>query len=330
MEDRKPVTVPTRYQLPNATLVLDDSVRDVNTLVASFLKICLHYVDKENEAGTAAGSKDLIWESRPTKTEYPVPDLYFEVNSTNTASFVKERAVVSLMRLTAQEEETTRVSELTVERLVGSALSGIFNMPRSDVISGIKLDFPGFLRPWDCVAFPDIATLRQSGENNLLRAVVVIGEAKIRQRGLHKTNAVQPTKSPNVRAQIAVALHPTMILLVIAYYLRVDTGSIDEIKSPKLGKKTKFGPECKVYGIYYDEVEIVILAHFPQVVEKNPGETCIKFFQIPVAAFALKTGSILERWRMVIALFAVQRHARYLVDKLTSVIDKFSLSSLEF
>ena len=26
----------------NATLVLDDSVRDVNTLEASFLKICLH------------------------------------------------------------------------------------------------------------------------------------------------------------------------------------------------------------------------------------------------------------------------------------------------
>jgi hypothetical protein len=45
------------------------------------------------------------------------------------AKKIKEAALISLLRLTAtdvQDSATQNVSELTVERVVGSALSGVF------------------------------------------------------------------------------------------------------------------------------------------------------------------------------------------------------------
>ncbi|KAJ7226244.1 hypothetical protein B0H12DRAFT_1149235 [Mycena haematopus] len=259
------------------------------------------------------------------------------MEATDTGSFGKERAVVSLLRLTAlREAESARVSELTVERFVGSALSGIFNLSKCSVISGLKLNFPDFLRPTKAFAFPDIATLREGDHGNYLSPVAIIGEGKIRERGLRKANAVphKLSSSPNVRAQIALALHPTMILLVIAHYDKIHIAepsrSLDEIQHPKPTQKPNFGAESMIYGIYYNDVEVVIFAHFPQIVEKVSGhtaETCVRFFQVPVARFPLKTGNLLERWRMVIALFVVQRHGQHLVEFLTPFVGKYSLSA---
>ncbi|KAJ7157516.1 hypothetical protein C8R43DRAFT_948907 [Mycena crocata] len=334
---RKPAEVAIRYQLPGNSLPLPEpSPNTPNMIEASFLKICLHYVDLDNRAnavtlGNPTALQDLIWVRHPpADTTYPKPNLYFDLE---TPDFAKERAIVSLLRL--RQDESNYVSELTVERLVGSALSGIFHVARCDIISGTKLEFPTCLKLSESSAYPDLATLRQSNDNNLLRAVVIIGEGKVRARGMHKKNPKGAlSNSPNVRAQIAAALHPTMILLILAHCSDLENKnkiSLEDIKSPRPGVRAMFGSECMVYGVYYDEAEIIILAHFPQIVQdKDSGKTSIRFFQVPVTNFILNRGTLLQRWRLVLALFAVQRHAEFLVDKLDKVIGStYRLTSLE-
>ncbi|KAJ7157509.1 hypothetical protein C8R43DRAFT_996686 [Mycena crocata] len=357
-ENREPVYISKDYELPNASLSLNSTTTE--TLEASFLKICLHYVDKAGKKSVAEHpsppkkeSRDLCWVPRRTAPDsvHPAPNLYFEPTTTNlapgttnlapsTTTFTKERAIVSLLRLIAVDKHgTPRVTELTVERLVGSALMGIFDIKACDIISGAKLDFPNYLRPWQkSVAFPDIASLRQSNQNSLLRAVVAIGEGKIRERGMHKhkssSKSPEESKAPDVRAQIAVAIHPTMILLVIAHCSFSDPKEknipLKEIQSPNPLAMAQFGWECLIYGVYYDETEVTILAHFPQILRRDgAAKSFIQFFQIPVATFQFNSESLLERWRLVIALFVVQRHAQRLVEILSPVISCYSLTTLE-
>ncbi|KAJ7157508.1 hypothetical protein C8R43DRAFT_996685, partial [Mycena crocata] len=278
---RKPVTIAKRYQLPNNSLTLEDAPTNTNEIEATLLKVCLHYIEKESRKVSDSRDPprrelDLVFKDREGDTDYPEPNFHFPLQ---TVTFAKERAVVSLLRVTTIGKDSEhvqgderRVSELTVERLVGSALSAIFVVKHCDLIAGSKLEFPAFLRPGNAVAFPDIATLRQSNSDNVLRAVVAIGEGKIQERGMHRPGKdVNPlSKTPNVQAQIAAAIHPTMILLVINYYLKLAVGNpsrkIDEIQSPKPGGviQTEFKEECLIYGVYYDEAQIIILAHFPR------------------------------------------------------------------
>jgi hypothetical protein len=99
------------------------------------LKVCLHYVVMT--AGNAA-DKLLRWidntkRNNPAVASYPHVDFVLDERPTKAvdiaAKKIKEAALISLLRLTAidvHDSATQNVSELTVERVVGSTLSGIF------------------------------------------------------------------------------------------------------------------------------------------------------------------------------------------------------------
>ncbi|KAJ7795306.1 hypothetical protein B0H14DRAFT_107910 [Mycena olivaceomarginata] len=167
-ESRQPLDVSKRYQLPKACLDLTDDLENINTLEASFLKICLHFVDQASKKlEPEEHGKDLKWVNRPSSiTPYPVPNLYFEMEATDDGSFAKERAVVSLLRLTAlRQEESARYIEMRRDFVCSS-----FSVWKNRVLtlppnSGLKLDFPDFLRPTKAFAYPDVATLRQGGRS---------------------------------------------------------------------------------------------------------------------------------------------------------------------
>lgn len=111
---------------------IDDARADTQVL-----KVCLHYVVLT--AGKAA-TKLIRWVDRTKRNDpanavasYPRVELIFDEHPTKaadvTAKKIKEAALISLLRLTAidvQDSATQNVSELTVERVVGSALSGVF------------------------------------------------------------------------------------------------------------------------------------------------------------------------------------------------------------
>lgn len=103
------------------------------------LKICLHYVELESEL--ESDGKDLEWVDMGPKGRgpaqipqpYPTVDFLFsespESASAKEEKKIKEAALISLLRVVGIPSTSAggkAVSELTVERGVGAALSGIF------------------------------------------------------------------------------------------------------------------------------------------------------------------------------------------------------------
>ncbi|KAJ7206239.1 hypothetical protein B0H12DRAFT_449275 [Mycena haematopus] len=334
------VKIADHYKLPNDVLNLANE-KDPSQIDTHLLKICLHFVVAESKG------KDLEWVDMTQRSArnparqsqpYPVVDFLFDEKpdspSQIDAKKLKEASLVSLLRLTGVKSELPSrqaVSELTVERVVGSALSGIFySANKVHVISGQKLDAPKLLRLTTSFAYPDLAAVRTGGQGNHIEPVVIIGEGKVRERGIHdelpgRQQGKRP-KQPSARAQMAASVHPTLILLVLAHYLRHRTGQ-DTLKLDKLPTSKvfpKFDEQAMVYGIYYDEGQVRIYIHFPQIEEDN-GHYVIRFYQIPVAVFLLLEKSYLRRWRMAVALFCVQKHADMISDVLVDVINTYKV-----
>lgn len=106
------------------------------------------------------------------------------------------------------------------------------------------------------------------------------------------------------------------------------------------------------YGIYYDEIQIVILVHYPELYERRDKDginrRAWRFIQAPVAYFEIGLispesaaarwpGAVLtadrwdknvmmERFCLVVALLTVRRHAEELEEKLKQTIGKYNKS----
>ncbi|KAJ6624011.1 hypothetical protein B0H10DRAFT_1943505 [Mycena sp. CBHHK59/15] len=295
---RVAMQVSTHYKLHNGSLHLANEV-DEERSDTQLLKVCLHYVSTAAEKLAAqrepSVNRDLEWvasrvQNKPDITARLVtvtPDLVFPAHSIDPQVVemkkLKEASVISLLRLTGvKSTEGPNISELTVERVVGSALSGIFYNAKK------KLSAPLILRPTKPFAYPDIAAVRAAGQDGRIEPVVIIGEGKADgTRTKHTT--------PTAVAQMAAAVHPTLILLILAHYERAGlSGSLPNIAN-ETNKFPTFDDKSMVYGIYYDEHQVLIYAHFP-------------------------------KWsKMVIALFHVQKHADMISDALTSVIGSYKI-----
>ncbi|KAJ7817593.1 hypothetical protein B0H14DRAFT_2601888 [Mycena olivaceomarginata] len=339
---RVAMQVSTHYKLHNGSLHLANEV-DEERSDTQLLKVCLHYVSAAAEKLAAqrepSVNRDLEWvasrvQNKPDTTARLVtvtPDLVFPAHSIDPQVVemkkLKEASVISLLRLTGvKSTEGPNISELTVERVVGSALSGIFYNAKK------KLSAPLILRPTKPFAYPDIAAVRAAGQDGRIEPVVIIGEGKVRRRGLSDDTESQAdgtrTKhtTPTAVAQMAAAVHPTLILLVLAHYERAGlSGSLPNIAN-ETHKFPTFDDKSMVYGIYYDEQQVLIYAHFPQVEQVRIGEFAIRFVQLEVASFPLLGTTFLDRWRMVIALFHVQKHADMISDALTGVIGSYKIA----
>ncbi|KAJ7870063.1 hypothetical protein B0H14DRAFT_3861028 [Mycena olivaceomarginata] len=306
----------------NGSLHLANEV-DEERSDTQLLKVCLHYVSAAAEKLAAqrepSVNRDLEWvasrvQNKPDTTARLVtvtPDLVFPAHSIDPQVVemkkLKEASVISLLRLTGvKSTEGPNISELTVERVVGSALSGIFYNAKK------KLSAPLILRPTKPFAYPDIAAVRAAGQDGRIEPVADGTRTK------HTT--------PTAVAQMAAAVHPTLILLVLAHYERAGlSGSLPNIAN-ETHKFPTFDDKSMVYGIYYDEQQVLIYAHFPQVEQVRIGEFAIRFVQLEVASFPLLGTTFLDRWRMVIALFHVQKHADMISDALTGVIGSYKIA----
>ncbi|KAJ7509707.1 hypothetical protein B0H11DRAFT_1256013 [Mycena galericulata] len=337
--NRPVIQVSNHYHLENHTLDLTNAT-EASQSDTQLLKVCLHYVVL---AADDAGFPAIDWTRRAVTSggKYPSVDLIFDEAPRDAKEIkskrLKEAALISLLRLSGPSvEESHNISELSVERIVGSALSAVFHsVHQVHVISGQKLVAPDILRPLKSYPYPDLAAVRTAGGKNQIEPVVIIGEGKVKKRGIGSDGDDEPPadpakaeailRRPNARAQMAAAVHPTLILLVLAHYNNPANGlKIETLSSGK--DYPKFDHKCMVYGIYYDEKEIRIYAHFPQLeLDKASNKFVIRFYQIPVSTFRLVNTTFLERWLIAVALFCVQRHADLISDVLADVVTKYKL-----
>ncbi|KAJ7927166.1 hypothetical protein B0H13DRAFT_1861545 [Mycena leptocephala] len=125
----------------NGSLHLSNEI-DEEQSDTQLLKVCLHFdlaaAEKLSAQREPSLNLDLEWvagraQNKPDATERIVivtPDLVFPAHSIDAqvveVKKLKEASVISLLRLTGvKSTEGPNISELTVERVVGSALSGI-------------------------------------------------------------------------------------------------------------------------------------------------------------------------------------------------------------
>ncbi|KAJ7769046.1 hypothetical protein B0H14DRAFT_3591423 [Mycena olivaceomarginata] len=312
--DLEPVNISSHYQLKNNILDLSNEIDDARA-DTRVLEVCLHYVVV---TGENAASKLIKWIDRTKRNDpanavasYPHVDFIFDESPMKAvdvaAKKIKEAALISLLRLTAtdvQDSATQNVSELTVERVVGSALSGVFYSANEVHIWSEAGCSQHSIRPSKAFAFPDIGAVRARGQANHIQPVVIIGEGKVKRRGLSDDDKPNVNK-PSPRAQMAAAVHPTLILLVISHY-EENNLSLEDLHSSTTFPL--FDEKSMVYGIYYDEKEIRVYTHFPQV-DRVDGRYVIRFYQFLVATFPLVDTSFWDRWMMAVSLFCIQKHA---------------------
>ncbi|KAJ7742850.1 hypothetical protein B0H16DRAFT_1562561 [Mycena metata] len=244
---------------------------------------------------------------------------------------LKEASLISLLRLNSPNSFSQAgrvISELTVERAVGSALNGIFySAEKVHVISGQKLDAPLLLRPTNAFAYPDLASLRMAAFANQLESVVIRRRDLTDQEDI-PVDTPKTSDSPTARAQMAAAVHPTLILLVLAHYLEKakSIGDLPKLTETDEAELPVFDQRSMVYGIYYDETVIQILAHFPQFVfDDKRSRFTVRFYQVQVQIFNIQNITMLGKWQLVIALFHIQKHEDMLSEFLQKVIEKYGL-----
>ncbi|KAJ7086122.1 hypothetical protein B0H15DRAFT_909892 [Mycena belliarum] len=319
-----PVQISRYYQLGKGPFVPapDESQSD-----AELLKVCLHYVELSALHGTPIKWIDDRVAHPPGDRETVVEIIYKDnpsVPEVLKKTRAKEAALVSLLRLGGPNLDTVKlhaISELTVERTVGSAISGIFySADKVRVTSGQKLLIPKCLLPTNSVPFPHIAAVRIGDETkNGLEPVLIIGEGKTRKTGIQYHG--KPNNTPYARAQLAAGLHPTMVLLVLAYCKA--NGIADFTERNK--KFPDFDANYMAYGIYYDEKVIRIYTHFPQLEQNNSGPV-LRFYQLEVECFDLEHPIFSERWVIASALLHVQKHTETVASTLSSVVNDYNIS----
>ncbi|KAJ7180985.1 hypothetical protein C8R46DRAFT_1071106 [Mycena filopes] len=333
------IPVSREYELEDGSLNLVDSNYRQNT--TDLLRVCLYCVVRELPKAVSFVGPQPGGASAYPAVEYNFADLDSEKDLDVHNRRIAEPTLVSLLRLGGFDKEDPDepdkptsyklVSELAVERTVGAALRDIFHGAEEVELlsSGEKIAAPQALGPTDSFPYPDLAALRIAGTDRnqaqRIQPVVIVGEAKARQRGLKSDAEAARSKTSsqgraNARAQMAAAVHPTLILLVIAHYLRDQSLDIKQLATQK--KFPQFDEKSIVFGIYYDQAEVRIYAHFPQVVNED-GSYRIKFYQVAVGSFLLPT-SLATRWRMTATLFCIQKHANMISNVLGDIIPKLT------
>ncbi|KAJ7086133.1 hypothetical protein B0H15DRAFT_360029 [Mycena belliarum] len=318
-----PVQISSCYQLGKGPFVPapDESQSD-----AELLKVCLHYVELSALHGTPIKWIDGRVAHPPGGLKETVVEIIYNDNPSVPEVLkktrAKEAALVSLLRLGGPNLDTVKlhaISELTVERTVGSAISGIFySADKVRVTSGQKLLIPKCLLPTNSVPYPDIAAVRIGDETkNGLEPVLIIGEGKTRKTGI-QYNGEPNNNTPYARAQLAAGLHPTLVLLVLAYCKAKNIVDFTERNK----KFPEFDKNYMAYGIYYDEKVIRIYTHFPQL-EQNDSGPVVRFYQLEVECFSLEDTAFSERWAIASALLHVQKHTETVASTLSSVVNDY-------
>ncbi|KAJ7117546.1 hypothetical protein C8R44DRAFT_983061 [Mycena epipterygia] len=175
-----------------------------------------------------------------------------------------------------------------------------YSADKVHVVSGTKLDAPSILRPTKSFLYPDIAAVRavDSTKKNRIQPVVIIGEGKVKRRGISDNDSKPKlaadseatSKQPSARAQMAAAVHPTLIL-VLAHYKRDNSNLRDGLAKNK--KFPVFDEKTMVYGVYYDEQQD-LHPLFPQV-DLGNEHYVIRFYQVLVVDHQLEANAFLGR-----------------------------------
>jgi hypothetical protein len=166
---------------------------------------------------------------------------------------------------------------------------------------------------------PDISTRRLKEGFNTVQPVTVAGECKQSKRVIETRPrsgstlqvpavaavATKTGNAPEVRAQRSASLHATMILMVL-YHYHLKKLSAKERNEERIGALDE---RSFVYGVYYDEEQVVIFAHFPFL---RSGSW--KFAMVPVMEARFSDATLRDRFSLAVALFTVKRHAQELAD----------------
>ncbi|KAJ7509705.1 hypothetical protein B0H11DRAFT_1255992 [Mycena galericulata] len=302
-----PIKISSHYLLEEDPLKLKNDFNPA-PCETHLLKVCLHYVVVCAEYHGV--SQILEWVDMKSGQHhepqaYPAVDFVFDEKPNEPAEveFKKLReaglkSILGLTNIALQNSAAQTVNKFGMDR-VESALTSVFHgTPKLHVFSGDRTaESPGI-------------------------ALLIIRKYQSR-RGHHNADPSPPdddSEEPKTPAQMATALHSTLILLVLAHYRRHNL-SLSQLSTSKTFPE--FDEKSMVYGISYNDKEIRIYTHFPQV-ELVEGRYVIRFYQFPVATFSLVDTIFLNRWLMAIGLFCVQKHAEMISGVLVDTIESYT------
>jgi hypothetical protein len=113
--------------------MLDLSNLTTDQFETSLLRVSLYFVNRS--MSEFSGNRKINWVKDYRRPAYPAPDLSDSLRSRShdgEIAFKTQSTMTSLLRLSPSNKQT---AELAVERLVGSALSGIFHVDGCQVLS---------------------------------------------------------------------------------------------------------------------------------------------------------------------------------------------------
>lgn len=174
-------------------------------------------------------------------------------------------------------------------------------------------------------AFPDIFVVRLSQDRgNNLQPAICVAKAKRSQVG----NRIGEG-GPNYRAQIAAALHPTLVLLALYLTDKFPTHTSLDERGSYPETDPHFPDWLFLYGVYYDEKKVIFYAHIP-IYSRRPKKTPKwSFNQVHIHSFNIapmedeEHREVMMRFRLAVAMLAVRRHNEKLVTELGAICSKY-------
>lgn len=190
-------------------------------------------------------------------------------------------------------------SEQQVDMTIGRFLKGVMAGGTVDDLYGKLLRFPPYLRPIGVSPKPDgfNRAVDEFGWEKSLLPVVYVSEGK----------TIATADLPKVQAQVAVAFHATLIILIL-YYL--DTRKQCAAELPRW---------LFLYGIHYTESGVVVLGHHPRYdFEYDEGkgrwELCSRVLSTDYGDVFV--GPQIERLRLLAVLIRIRSHSLFVLEQL--------------
>ncbi|KAL6299365.1 hypothetical protein BKA93DRAFT_829936 [Sparassis latifolia] len=201
--------------------------------------------------------------------------LYDSHNAHSSRALSMEWTILKLLAFPGTQDS---ISEMDVERHIGSILTGLFNIRGCTRYSSTALKYPTAFACFGSYPRPD-AACQISGKElptiKFCRPLVLAGEAKRRpspvlQEVAPSGSAIpsdeSPVRLPRPASQLAWAFQPTLELFIVdlvTKYRNPDGKTWKKEWNPLAKAKAAIPGQMVVFGIIYDKNGIVIYSYAP-------------------------------------------------------------------
>ncbi|PVF92488.1 hypothetical protein CPB86DRAFT_183763 [Serendipita vermifera] len=193
------------------------------------------------------------------------------------------------------------ITELTVERLIGSLLKGLIAADNVTDHDNASMSFPVHMLAMASGLRPDKYVRASKNYLNWDKGLLPVVFAE----------ECKPRKNLNedTCAQLAASLHPSLVILVL-YYLDTRTSLMSPLP-----------PWLFLYGIVYTEKGVIIWAHYPTIKHDTTNQTSAWKFRSSLITRKYEdafddTTNAGSRIQLLAALLKIRSHSLYVLEQL--------------